>query len=111
MHIKLALSSVLCAFDCFLVPRYQIDVESVEAQLAKANERFLNGKLTEALPILEAITEEFVDRLSHLGERNVQGHKEVQSRIASQWVDAFLSEPLPPPLNGTGEGKEEGLRI
>ena len=73
--------------------RHVVDLEPIEAEVNTAKELALKGSMRQALQILEAVTDEFIDRGSQLNESSIDNYNDVLATLGNHWVDVLLTEP------------------
>jgi len=72
------------------VEMFTVEEAIIQGELSNAMEKSDNGLLRAALDILQAITEEFVERSGHVGEANVDNFAPLLERIGKSWIEVFL---------------------
>jgi len=73
---------------------YRVEEGPLTNEIANAKEKAEAGNVRPALEILQAITEEFLERSSHFEESNVENYSSVEEQIGKSWIQIFFGESV-----------------
>ena len=69
-----------------------VNMDNLEEDFGKVKEFIAKTQIKNALAIMEAITEEFADRIAEISQNNIDKIEEILSQLGNHWLDIFLSD-------------------